>query len=373
MRTRLERFAWRMWRGEAGWSGSIVRFLLLPLEGVWRLATRARNRRHDRRKGSSVEGLTVVSVGNLAVGGTGKTPVSAWVVEVLREAGARPALLLRGYGDDEVRLHRRWSPRVPVEVGPDRLAGARRLRDEGVDVVVLDDGFQHRRLARALDIVLLAVGDRVPGAVLPRGPYREPLEALRRAHVVVVTRRQESPRQVDALLDRLRRADVLSDATTLGSVRLASRDVTPLSTFAGGGSGGGPDDPSGGSLSTGSTGGTATRPSAPAGAASVLAVAAVARPEAFREDVSALTGRECQLMAFSDHHEFRRQDARRIREAAGGRPVYVTEKDAVKLAPHVAILGDVRVVGQAVVWERGEAEVRRRVAAAVDGAEEPTS
>ena len=103
-----------------------------------------------------------------------------------------PALLLSGYGTDEVLLHRSWNPSVPVLADPDRVAGARRAVRDGASTVVVDDGFQHRRLARDLDIVLLSVEDPFPGGVLPVGPYREPAESLARAHAIVLTRRGAS-------------------------------------------------------------------------------------------------------------------------------------------------------------------------------------
>lgn len=354
----MEGFAWRMWQGEAGWPGALARLALLPLEGAWRLATGARNRRYDRTGGVHVEGLEVISVGNLAVGGTGKTPVSAWVVEALDGFGGEPALLLRGYGDDEVRLHRHWSPAVPVMVGADRVAAARRARDAGAVIAVLDDGFQHRRLARSLDVVLLAAGDPVPGAVLPRGPYREPFGALRRADVVVVTRRTETAEAARRVAEDLRAAGHLTSGATTAGAHLAATDVVPLGAYR--------------AASDGPARSRADHDVDGADPGRALVVTAIARPEAFLRDVEALTGAACQLLAFSDHHDFTVADARSIREEAGERPVYVTEKDAVKLAEHATLLGDVRVVRQGLSWDWGEAEVRRRLEALVHRATERT-
>lgn len=369
----MERFAWRMWRGEAGWVGALAGFALLPLEGVWRLATRARNRRYDRAGGVHVEGLDVVSVGNLAVGGTGKTPVSAWVVDTLGALGAEATLLLRGYGEDEVRLHRHWSPDVPVMIGVDRVAAARRARAAGAAMAVLDDGFQHRRLARSLDVVLLAAGDPIPGAVLPRGPYREPWGALRRADVVMVTRRSEPPETARRVVERLRADGYLLEGATTAGVHLVPTDVVPLAAYR--------------PLDTGAPQ-SGRRPSAPgrenpparasrdavqeAAPGGALVVTGIARPEAFLRDVEALTGGTCELLAFSDHHDFTAGDAREIGERAGGRPVYVTEKDAMKLAGHARLPSDVRVVRQGLAWDWGEAEVRSRLDALFRGATERT-
>lgn len=377
MSGRVERFAWRMWQGEAGWPGKLARLALLPLEGAWRLATRARNRRYDRTGGVRVQGLDVISVGNLAVGGTGKTPVSAWVVEALDGFGGEPALLLRGYGDDEVRLHRHWSPDVPVMVGADRVAAARRAREAGAAIAVLDDGFQHRRLARSLDVVLVAAGDPVPGAVLPRGPYREPFRALRRADVVVVTRRTEPAETARAVAEDLRAAGYLTSGATTSGVHLAAIDVVPLGAYRAASADGPTPTADSAQPRRGAASGPAPRVPADdaldeAAPDRALVATAIARPEAFLRDVEALTGAICQLLAFSDHHDFTVADARSIRDEAGERPVYVTEKDAIKLVEHATLLGDVRVVRQGLSWDWGEAEVRSRLEALVHRTTERT-
>lgn len=148
--------------------------------------------------------LPVVSVGNLRVGGAGKTPFTLRVVEALLARGHRPAVLSRGYGraakgpvvvrpealpgpevagDEPLLIARRAG--VPVVVDPDRVRGAARAKAElGATVVVLDDGFQHRRLARDLDVVLLDP-DVFEQALLPEGPLREPPSALARADLLV--------------------------------------------------------------------------------------------------------------------------------------------------------------------------------------------
>jgi tetraacyldisaccharide 4'-kinase len=138
--------------------------------------------------------VPVISVGNLTVGGTGKTPFVELVCRKLRDLGRRPAILTRGYkagahGSDEAGLLAERLPDVPVVVNPDRVAGGREAIARGADVLVLDDGFQHRRLARDLDIVLVdAVHPFGYGAVLPAGLLREPPSGLARAHLVVRTR-----------------------------------------------------------------------------------------------------------------------------------------------------------------------------------------
>jgi len=142
----------------------------------------------------------VISVGNLSVGGTGKTPMVAWVVKSLVEAGHRPAIAMRGYaggtgeggGSDEAEEYRASLADVPVVAQADRIAGLLALfateAGEACDSVVLDDGFQHRRIARQLDIVLVdATRDPFADRLIPSGWLREPVESLRRAGIVVLT------------------------------------------------------------------------------------------------------------------------------------------------------------------------------------------
>lgn len=172
--------------------------LARPLSKLYWMEASRRNRRWDRGIGVERLDRPVVSVGNLSAGGTGKTPMVRWVVGVLQDAGRRPAVAMRGYkggrgGDsDEAREHRAAMPGVPVVARPDRAAGLRALFETGqgrtVDCVVLDDGFQHRRLARDLDIVLVDAS-RPPDrdALLPWGYLREPLGSLARAHACVIT------------------------------------------------------------------------------------------------------------------------------------------------------------------------------------------
>ncbi|MGE0376761.1 MAG: tetraacyldisaccharide 4'-kinase, partial [Planctomycetaceae bacterium] len=160
-------------------------------------AVRARNCLYDmglRRIHDA--GIPVVSVGNLTTGGTGKTPVVAWAAEWFRSHDVRPCLVSRGYrlleagGNDEQRVLAQLCPQVPHVQNRDRVAAARiavRLHD--ADVVILDDGFQHRRLARDLDIVLIDTTNPWGyGHLLPRGLLRELPSALRRADLVVLTR-----------------------------------------------------------------------------------------------------------------------------------------------------------------------------------------
>lgn len=185
--------------------------ILRPIAWAYGLAVSARNRRFDRGHGVRRLDCPVVSVGNLSVGGTGKTPVVAWVVERLAAAGRRPVIALRGYRpdasgrSDEAMLHRDAMPEVPIAVGADRFRAVRELgepRDERC-VVVLDDGFQHRRLHRDFDLVLIdATRAELNGHLLPHGRLREAPEALRRADAVLVTHASDEDEGLAEAIER---------------------------------------------------------------------------------------------------------------------------------------------------------------------------
>jgi len=158
-----------------------------------------RNARFDRGLGVTRLDRPVISVGNLSAGGTGKTPMVRWVVRELLRLGHHPAIAMRGYRagrdgmSDEAAEHADALPNIPIVAQPDRISGLRALfgsdQGRGIDCVVLDDGFQHRQIARDLDIVLVdATRPFFRDALLPTGFLREPGSALGRAGAVVVTR-----------------------------------------------------------------------------------------------------------------------------------------------------------------------------------------
>ena len=165
-----------------------------PASLVYGAAVRLRNARLDRVGGWHAP-MPVVSVGNITAGGTGKSPMVRWVVETLRAMGRSPAIATRGHRggltSDEVLEHREAMPGLPMAVGADRVAAIKALLQGGqaIDALVLDDGFQHRAMARDLDLVLVdATRPGLDGALLPAGWLREPALNLRRAGAVVVTR-----------------------------------------------------------------------------------------------------------------------------------------------------------------------------------------
>lgn len=296
----------RWWSGGAGLPGAVLDAALLPAEAAFRAAAHLRNATFDRelRKVDRVP-VPVLSVGNLSVGGTGKTPVAAWLARTIGSWGRTPALVLRGYGGDEVLLHREINPHIPVFAAPRRAEAARAAVAAGCDAVVLDDGFQHRALARDLDIVLISSETwSEHRRLLPRGPWREGLSALSRAGVVAVTRKSTDLSAAAVLRAQLERG---TSAPVVECALLPKR-LRPLS-------GSGPDQAV--EWLEGQD---------------VLAVAALAAPGAFFASVAA-AARTVEPLSYPDHHPFTAADALGLMARAAGRTLLMTHKDAVKLRP----------------------------------------
>ena len=297
----------RLWWG-TGLGARVGRMVLVPLSILYRVGTAIHAglyRSGIRRPHPLV--LPAISVGNLTVGGTGKTPVAAWIATALVRRGARPAIVMRGYGDDEPLVHERLNPDVAVVVSPDRVRGVERASTLGADVVVLDDAFQHRRAARNVDLVLVSA-DRWASAprVLPAGPWREGLSALRRASMVLVTRKAASPATATAVADTIRHrfpgVPVGVAALRFQELRGAAGESTmPLEALAG---------------------------------ARVLAIVGIGDPSAFLRQLAA-TDATVRAAVFPDHHAYTHTEAARLASMmAAGEIAVCTLKDAVKLSPH---------------------------------------
>jgi tetraacyldisaccharide 4'-kinase len=179
---------------------------LWPLSCLYGLAMRVRAWLYSKQwlKQKRLQ-RPVISVGNITVGGTGKTPMVIWLAERLLSEGKRVAILSRGYRgssgtSDEIELMKqRLQGRVKFGVGPDRYVEGQRL-EARVDVFILDDGFQHLRLARDMDIVLVdSTRPLQHEFILPAGRLREPLSSLNRAHAVVFTRTEQSELTISAI------------------------------------------------------------------------------------------------------------------------------------------------------------------------------
>ncbi len=311
----LRSLAAAVWSGEGrGLGARVFSLLTAPVAALYGLGVWMRNAAYDRhwfRRHRSA--IPVVCVGNLTVGGTGKTPVSAWVLRTLQEMGRRPALVARGYGEDELLLHRRWNPDCPVIREPDRVKGVAAAAALGCDVAVLDDGFQHRRLERDLDIVLVSPSQPLPGRLFPRGPYREPLGGARRAHLLLVPERP----------------GVAAEAVARTVEVLRSRRGFP------------PAYPFHVALAGWAelTGASAPPPSGP-----LLLVSSVADPEGFAASVAMAVTGEAERVVYPDHHPYSAKDAAEILRRAHGRTIVTTEKDAVKLSAFPDLRSRTRVL-----------------------------
>ncbi len=308
------------WAAESasGWA-RLPGVALTPLELPFRLAVGARNAWYERRPAQATP-IPVVSVGNLTVGGSGKTPVTRWLGEWLRRAGASPAIVTRGYGADEVALHRRWFGTQAVFADRDRRNSVRTAADRGYRVAILDDGFQHRRLARTLDVLLVSVEDHPRARMLPRGPYRESLASARRATFILLT----SVRGATRGATRSRRAAAWRRALARAAPGIPQLDVEIRM--------GGWRDLDGASIA------------APQG--DVVAVCAIARPGPFVAGLGALLPEaRIEAMTYADHYEYGARDVSALLERLGDRTVVCTAKDAVKLsrfrglAPRCAVVG----------------------------------
>jgi len=274
---------------------------------LYRGVTAMRNALYDRGALTVTRAaIPVVSVGNIAVGGTGKTPVAAWIAAQLQKLGAHPAVVLRGYGDDEPRVHALLNPDVPVFTNADRVAAVRDAAARGADVAILDDAFQHRRIARVEDIVLVSADRwREPVRLLPAGPWRESPTALRRASLLMVTRKAVSADEALALLRRL------LPLTGSGLGAMAELGLADLR-----------DSVTGVARSLSDMRGKR-----------VLVIAGIADPASLAAQLR-MAGADITMREFPDHHVYDSSDiARLVHDSREYDHTVCTLKDAVKLGP----------------------------------------
>jgi len=309
----------RIMSGEAGIWALPVRAALRAGSVLYGAGVALRNRRYDRCGPALTLDVPVISVGNLTVGGTGKTPFVVALVDRLGAMGLSPAVVARGYGggvtgpNDEELLIRRRCPGVAYVSNADRVVAAEfAVREFGADVIVLDDGLQHRRLGRSLDVVLIDASCPFGyGHVLPRGLLREPVTALRRAGLVAITRCDHVSTQ--ALECVRQRVIAISPDATVIECRHAVTGVDDLSGRA-----------LAGEL---------------AGKRAAL-FAAIGQPASFRHTVSALGIEVVGHRWWPDHHRYSHRDIDGLLHVDAFPPhdfLLTTEKDAVKLASFPAI------------------------------------
>lgn len=263
----------------------------------------------------------IVSIGNITVGGTGKTPVVIFLAEFYRRSGKRVAVLSRGYkgsnrggaivsdgerlllgpreaGDEPYLIASRLKG-VPVAVCPDRVAGGRMLIERfSPDVIILDDAFQHIRLKRDVNIVLIDSREGFgPGYLLPRGILREPVSALKRADFALVKNGPATGAEWEAL-----------QRYSVPSIAFRYKASTAY------------DIDSGEELGVNALAGKKT-----------LAVSGIANPSSFADTLAGLGIKVARTFTFPDHHSYIEKDINEIENAASGAVVITTEKDGVKL------------------------------------------
>ena len=314
----------------------LLRFLPLFLVSLmYRAGVGLRNLLYDTgRLRAHKMPCAVISVGNITVGGTGKTPMTILLADMLKGQGYRPAILSRGYGgkregfggvvsdgreilmgpdeagDEPVLMATRMSD-IPVIIGKVRsLTGRLATERFGADVLILDDGFQHRQLARDIDIVLLDGGRPFGnGFMLPRGGLREPRGSLQRADIVIMTSTGETG---DPPRGDLPHIPVFSSCRRpLDVVRGQAQDIFPLTHLMG---------------------------------KRVCAFSGIAEPDGFREILQPLCGEIVSFVTFPDHHVYAAGDVEQIRTAyrdSGAQIMVTTEKDGIKLARFADFFRDV--------------------------------
>ena len=296
----------------------IPRALGLLVEPIYRGVLAHRNRAFDAGRGVVDIGVPVISVGNLSVGGSGKTPMVMRIVEWLLEARRRPAIAMRGYkaragepSDEEAEYRARFAA-LPIVAQPNRTAGLEPLvRKQVIDCVVLDDGFQHRQIARALDLVLIdCTRSPFEDRCLPAGWLREPVLSLTRADLVVLTHTEA--------VDEPARASVRSQVARITGAppQGEARHVWDGLTFK-----------------------ASTRPVSELSGRRVVIACAIGNPEAFVEAARAAGADVAAVVQKADHHHWSEAEARDLARLArvhgsgsgGDALVLTTEKDWVKL------------------------------------------
>ena len=299
-----------------GVSAALLRFGLGLAEAPYTFAVRMRNRRYDAGRGGIVHvDVPVISVGNLTLGGTGKTPMVAWLARWFRAQGVRVTIISRGYGaidggqNDEARELEEQVPDVPHLQNPDRAAAAHvAINELAAQLVVLDDGFQHRRLGRDLDILLVdALEPFGFDHVFPRGTLREPLTGMVRADVIGLTRAD--------MIDQGQREAIRQRVQSINPcavwIELAHQPQELISC-------------GGQQLELDSLQG-----------ASILAFCGIGNPAGFRHTIATCGWQVIDFREFPDHHRYSRQDVESLRDWVAShahvKVVLCTHKDLVKL------------------------------------------
>jgi len=295
---------------------ALARAGLSLAEAPYGLAVGLRNWAYDRQiLAIDRADVPVVSVGNLTLGGTGKTPLVAWLARHLLTKGWQPAIVSRGYGashgqrSDEAAELGRLVPTVSHHADPRRIRAARAAIEAGATILILDDGFQHRRLDRDLDLIVIDATDPFGcNRLFPRGLLREPLRGLQRADAVILSRcdqvSAETRQQIYQRSCQLLKGRPLPWFETSHQpiqLRLADGTTAELETLA-------------------------HQP--------VFGFAGIGNPEAFHRTLTELGGTVVGFTAYADHHPYNETDVAdlaRLARTAGAAYAVTTLKDLVKI------------------------------------------
>ncbi|HEY7317818.1 MAG TPA: tetraacyldisaccharide 4'-kinase [Candidatus Binatia bacterium] len=313
-----ERWIRRVWE-RRGVLGKCCWLLFLPLSCVYWFGVQMRNALYTAgwKKSQTLEPF-IISIGNLTVGGTGKTPAVVWIAQELQKLGFKIAVLSRGYqrssrqplllttnvaadvdelGDEPAMMARLFG--LTVAVSNPRYEGAlEAIRNSPVDVFIMDDGFQHRQLDRDVDIVLL--GADCAGWVLPSGPFREPKRAAQRADLLLVTGARDKWQKIISKYKK-QRLVFSADLQPVALVGFESRrwKEYPLTLLAG---------------------------------RKIVAVTGIGNPEPFYRIIHDWEGEIVNVLEFADHYRYSSRDWQQINRAARNADLIVTtEKDILKL------------------------------------------
>ncbi|MCK4300612.1 MAG: tetraacyldisaccharide 4'-kinase, partial [Planctomycetes bacterium] len=340
--------------GRRGWRplAELLRVLLAVVSWPYGLVVKLRNFLYDRQfwMFKTVHfPVAVVSVGNVAVGGTGKTPFVELLARRLSERGRGVCILSRGYGhgsearrNDEYLMLKELLPEVPHLVGPERLlTGIQAILQFRSDVLILDDGFQHRKLARDLDIVLVdALQPLGLGHLLPRGRLRELVSGLGRAHLICLTHSDlVEPEALEQVSQRVSR---LTPGVPILEAKHQPRALRPVL-------------PDGEEQPVGALAGKR-----------VAAFCALGSPESFIEELRRLGAEVVHQALFPDHHRFTVSEFQRLcadAGDAGAELLLCTHKDAVKLPDDLSPPLPVLALEMELVILRGEEHLQEALSA----------
>jgi tetraacyldisaccharide 4'-kinase len=300
--------------GTRGPAAGLARLGLGLASGVYGGAVWARNLAYDRHwKQVHHASVPVISVGNLTLGGTGKTPMVEWLARWYRRCGVGVTLISRGYGhaggvNDEGLVLEENLPDVPHLQDPDRVRlAAIAVEELEAELIILDDGFQHRRLARDLDVVMLDALDPFGlGRLFPRGLLREPIGSLHRASVVALSRADLIGTDARAAIREAVRARG-------GPMPIVEASHAPLDLVDGDGR---------------------SEPLQDLAGQTIAAFCGIGNPEGFRRTLEPLCGRITDFRIFPDHHRFTAHDVAGLEawvRASGANLALTTQKDSVKL------------------------------------------